>query len=265
VSLLDKRLGLQSLLSTDEELTYQGGPFDPRNPRSLINIAPAEVVECLREKMPIVYLYMNEQQLEAKFHPGPDLQKIRIAFWKEYEAAQTELRRMSIANIGRFLGQGSFGLAKTLKDPENLAVCLCPVTSYENFLEEGLMAGSKKLRQIIEMPLFNADGSPDHKTMEIVLKAVAFLDMRKHGGIVQKQLQVNMTKNSQSGLIQNASIEEIDAKIKQLEDKQELEIARREVGAQLPELIQIETTDKVINELEARYAGKTTSRRTRES
>jgi hypothetical protein len=258
MSLLNKNLGLQSLLSIDEDLYYDGGPFDPRNPRSLINIAPREVIETLKEKMPIPYLYMTEQQLEAKFYPSSDIQKIRIAFWKEYEMAQSELRKMNVANIGKQLGQPSLYLTKTLKDPEKLAVILCPVTSYDNFLEEGLMAGSKKLRQIIDMPLFNADGTPDHKTMEIVLKAVAFLDMRKHGGIVQKQLQVSLTKNSQNSLVQNASMEEIDAKIRQLEEKHELDIARKEVGSQLPELVEIETTDRVINELEARYSGKTT-------
>lgn len=256
MSLLDKNLGLQSLLNADEDIYYEGGPFDLRNPRSLINVAPREVIETLKERMPVAYLYMTEQQLEAKFRPSSDIQKLRIAFWKEYESAQCDLRKMNIANIGRLIGQASLSLARTLKDPQHLAVILCPVTSYDNFLEEGLMAGSKKLRQIIDMPLFNDDGTPDHKTMEIVLKAVAFLDMRKHGGIVQKQLQVSMTKNSQNSLIQNASMEEIDAKIRQLEEKHELDIARQEVGSQLPELVEIETTDKVINELEARFSGK---------
>jgi hypothetical protein len=244
MSLLERKPGLQSLLSADEDdVNFKGGPFDQTNPRSLINIAPEVVVTVLLEKMPVPYLYMTESALEKQFRPSADLQKIRVAFWKEYESAQSELRRMSLGNIGRYLGYPSLVIIRSLKDVEKLAVILCPVTSYDNFLEESLMAGSRRLREIIDLPFFKDDGTPDHKTMELVLKAIAFIDMRKHGGIVQKQLSVNMDKKSSKELIGNASIEEIDRKIKELEQADN---------------IGIKTMDKVINEYETSFSGKTT-------
>lgn len=235
--------GLQSLLDKKHE-DLRGGPFDASNPRALINIAPADVVEILRTEMPVHYLYMTEKELEAEFKPTADLQKVRIAFWKEYEAAQSALRKMNIANIGQFMGYGSMFIAKALRDVNHLAVILCPITSYDNFLEEALMAGARRLRELIDMKLTNDAGEPDHKAMEIVLKAVAFLDMRKNGGIVQKtKHEISMTKTTQNNLTSGATMEEIDAKIKMLESKNQLNFARQTVGAQKAPMIEVEDAD----------------------
>lgn len=221
------RTGHRSLLSEGEEFFTQGGPFDRSNPRSLINIAPREIVDILLEKVPLDLLYMSETELEDKLRPGPVIQRIRIAFWKEYEKAQSEIRKMQFSKIALELGQPSLFLLRTLKDPEKLAVVLCPVTSYDNFLEESLMAGLKRLRSIVEMPLFDHNGRPDHKTMDIVLKTVAFLDMRKNGGIVQRQLQVNVNKSTQNAVLNNVSLEELDEKIRQLESGKSVD---KEIG-----------------------------------
>jgi hypothetical protein len=181
---------------------------------------------------------MTEKELDKAFRPDSTLQKIRIAFWKEYEAAQSEFRKMTINGIGRYLGYGSIPLAKSLKKTESLAVILCPVTSYENFLEEALMTGAKRLREMLELPFITEEGKVDKATLDIVLKAVAFLDLRKNGGIVQRQVSVNMSKSSQESLIKNVSIDEIDAKIKELEEG--------------------DGTVREINAIEAEYAGKAT-------
>lgn len=249
-------IGLKALMQENDELYYKGGPFDRSNPRSLINIAPSEVVDILEERMPIKYLYMSEEELDDEFNPNREVQKIRLAFWKEYECAQSELRHMTLSHISLQLGAPSIYLVRVLKDVTKLACILCPPRSYELFLEEGLMSGMKRLREIIDMPMYTDEGKPDHKAMEVVLKAVAFLDMRKHGGIVQKQLQVTMTKNSQQKLVETASLEEIDAKIRELENKQSLSFARNAVGEQNALGVEIETTDKVINALEKEFSGK---------
>lgn len=240
-----ERKGLRALLDRNDE-DLAGGPFDRYDPRALINIAPLEVVDVLLHKMPVNLLYMTEAELDLELRPTADLQKLRIAFWKEYEMAQSALRRMTINNISHYLGYGSLSVTKALKNPQMLAVVLCPITSYDNFLEEALMAGAKRLREIINMKLFNDVGEPDHKTMEIVLKAVAFLDMRKHGGIVQKH-QIAMTKQSQNKLVGNATIDEIDAKIRQLEEKQKLRFAQDLVGEQKAPSIEMETTDDILD------------------
>lgn len=212
---------LRSLLSRAKpEINYRGGPFDTKNPRSLINIAPEEVVHMLMYKMTVDLLYMNELQLEEKFRPSSEIQKIRLAFWKEYETAQSELRKMTIANIGRFMGQPSASLLKVIRNVNHLAVILCPIASYENFLEEALMAGTKRLREMINLPFYKPDGELDHKTMDLILKAVAFIDLRKNGGIVQRQVQVNVDKKTAreiGSMPSSTSLEDIDKRIAELE------------------------------------------------
>ena len=212
---------LRSLLNKNNaDINYKGGPFDVKNPRALINIAPEEVVHMLMYKMSVDLLYLNELQLEEKFKPSSEIQKARLAFWKEYELAQSDLRKMTIGNIGRLMGQPSAWLLKILRRVDHLAVILCPIASYESFLEEALMAGTKRLREMINLPFYKPDGELDHKTLDLILKAVAFIDLRKNGGIVQRQVQVNVDKKTarEIGSMPSAtSLEDIDRRIAELE------------------------------------------------
>lgn len=197
---------------------YKGGPFDHTNARALINICPEEVRSVLLEKMSLDLLYMNEEELTQVIHPDASLNRLRLAFWKEYETAQSQVRHMTLSNVAIQLGFTSANVARTLKTPKLLAWVLCPPASYENFLEESLMAGMRKLREIIGLDIIK-DGEVDHKTAELILKATAFIDMRKNGGIVQKNLTVNLTKETQRKVMSTATLEELDLKIAELENR----------------------------------------------
>ena len=246
----DPKLGTHSLLSVDKDVQYRGGPFDPTNPRSLLNICPKEMRDGLSH-LPHFWLYMSEREIEAKVQPEPELNRIRLAFWKEYEKSQSELKPMHLSDISRHLGFPSVFLIKAFKSPPQLAWILCPPASYDTFLDEALSHGMKKLRQILDLPLFNQDGEVNTKAADLVLKAVAFLDLRKHGGIMARNMNLNVDASTKElrAITSAAQIEDIDAKIAELESRQEIEQARREVGARSAPQVQYAPTERLLNDM----------------
>jgi len=138
------------------------------------------------------------------------------------------LSKMSIRGIIGFLdGLPTIHVRDALSTPTSLAWILCPPASYDNMLEEALARGLSRINEILELPFYDSSGRPDSKIMELVLKATAFLDVRKHGMPTQRMestatvntLNVSVTKKDLKQLGSHSSIKEIDEKIKQLENK----------------------------------------------
>lgn len=215
----------ESLIKDDKDPYYRGGPFDREDPRSLINIMPREAVWCL-EKLPIAYLYMGEKELRQEIDPDVRLNQIRIAFWKEYDMARASLTKMTVAGMQSFLdGLPSIHVRHALQTPEKLAWILCPPASYDNMLEEALARGLGRINEILDLSLYNKDGEVDEKIATLILKAVAFIDIRKNGMPTQKteqtikQLNVNVNRRDIKQLGSHTRIEDLDAKIKELESQ----------------------------------------------
>jgi hypothetical protein len=76
-----------------------------------------------------------------------------------------------------------------------------------------------RIREILDLPLRDEDGKVNPKVGELILKAAAFLDLRTHGGFLQKSVhaEVGIGLNSVKKLADELSLEEIDKKIKELE------------------------------------------------
>jgi hypothetical protein len=189
-----KEAGNQCLIDTP-------GIVEKDNPRSLINIAPTGVAKLL-EELDSSWIEMSEKQLKQHVPDDPQLNRLRIAFWKEYDAAQSQLRPMMWAHNSAML-----------------AYILCPPVSYDVFLEEALSFGMTRIREILNLPLHDENGKVNAKVGELILKAAAFLDLRTHGGFLQKSVhaEVGMGVGSIKKLADQLSIEEINKKIAELE------------------------------------------------
>jgi hypothetical protein len=207
-----------------------GGPYDRKDPRSLYNIMPKECRPVL-DNMPITLLTMDEPHLEAAIKPTPYLNHLRRAFWMEYDMAQNTVTNMSLSGIQKCLGNNSPSilLREYLLSEKSLAWVLIPPTHYDSLIEEALNRGMRRLNQILDMPMVHPDGSTDHKAAEIILKAVAFLDIRKNGMPTQnitqdvRQLSVSVTSSEAKKLGMLPRSEELDLKIKKLEERLKLE------------------------------------------
>lgn len=211
-------------------LFREGGPYDKNDKRSLYNIMPKECRRVL-DSMPVSFLTMDEPHLESLLKPTPYLNQLRRAFWQEYDMAQNTVTTMTLKGIQANIGTNSPSilLREYLSDPKTLAWVLIPPTHYDNLLEEALNRGMRRLQQILDMPLTHPDGSVDHKAAEIVLKAVAFLDMRKNGLPTQRVLQdvrqvsVSVTSGDAKKMGMLPRAEELDKKIQMLEERLKLE------------------------------------------
>lgn len=207
------------------------GAFESENPRSLINIAPTGLREMIAD-LPINYLTLSERSLYNLAKPDPMLNRLRIAFWKEFENAQASVSDMNWVGITKMIQRPSIMIRKLLEDQHKLAWVLCPPVSYDVFLQEALSHGMDRIREILDLPLRNDEGKVDAKVAELILKAAAFLDLRRHGGFVQKSVNmdigVGMSERQARNFGEKVTIEDISHKIKQLE--QELGMEKEQAG-----------------------------------
>lgn len=214
------------------KLFHQGGPYDKQDKRSLYNVMPRECRNTL-DDMPVSFLTMDESHLEGLIKPTPYLNQLRSAFWQEYDAAQNTLTLMTLKGIQGFIGSGSPSilLREYLTDEKTLAWVLIPPTHYDALVDEALSRGMRRIQQIIDLPMITPSGEIDHASINLIMKAVAFLDIRKNGMPTQhtttdiRQLSVNLTKKDVKSLGLATRSDELDLKIKQLEEKLKLEHA----------------------------------------
>jgi len=204
--------GEHSLLDTN-------GILDESNPRSLLSIAPRGVADLIG-KLPPEWLKRPESVLVRMVQVEPQLNRLRIAFWKEYDHAQSQMRGMLWANISRLVQRPSVSIADYFHNHATLAYILCPPASYDVFLEEALSHGMGRIREILDLPLTDENGRVNAKVGELILKAAAFLDLRTHGGFLQKSahVEVGIGVNQMKKFSEQMSIADIDKKIKELEN-----------------------------------------------
>lgn len=222
------------LVEVEDELYAPGAVFDTTDPRSLYNIIPDHLKRAISQ-VPTELFFESEAVLRRKCKADAFLNRVRLAFWREYEEAQSNVSRMRESVIARSVDLPTVRLRALLSDPKKLPFVLVPPASYENFLEEASSIGLSRLREIIDTPFQDPEtGKLDHKAMEIVLKAVAFIDMRRNGGIMQRSMNMHgiVDARGSKAMAKQIKSEDIDRRLQELREKKELMLARQTVGDQ---------------------------------
>lgn len=146
--------------------------------------------------------------------------RIRVAFWMEFDRATATGTNMNMARVYSGICTGEHFHGLVIRKPEKLAWILTPLTSYTIAMEEALVSGIEKLREVFEFPLYNKRGEPDVRVGELILKAVAQLDLRVKGAIIQKiqtqSLNVHAHVNKPT-----ESMSDLDKRLEELEQKAE--------------------------------------------
>jgi hypothetical protein len=144
-------------------------------------------------------------------------------------------------------------ITKRLREQIMLAFIMCPPVTYDTFLTEALDKGLSRLREILDLPLHKADGTVDTRVADLHVKVTAFIDMRKNGGIVQKTMNLNVDAKTSLGevkkMAKDLSVEELDRKIKQLEERKTLEITREE-NVDFVKAIEVKPSKRMMEEFE---------------
>jgi hypothetical protein len=213
-----------------DELPMAAELFDRDDPRSLVNLLPLPLAKLFESDwVNKKFLYLTEREAERKLTPDSVVYKIRIAFWKVFEVARATHKAISIKSVAELSGLPEHYVRSIIMHrPGAFTFILIPPTSYETELDEALMFGMRRLREdILTLPLtgkrWTKDGVEEEvplpENAKIVLQAVAFLDMRRHGGIVQKQLTVHNDISKGNAQIAKQSMQELDQKIRELEER----------------------------------------------
>lgn len=145
----------------------------------------------------------------------PTTSRLRLAFWTEYDSAIGDMRVMSFENIQHATRLTREAIMKILINPKRLAWVLTPPASYEDYISETLNYGIRRLREdILTMNIRTPNGDVDTRKAKLLMDAIAFVDLRKHGGIVQKSMHMHAHTNTPTPKMDIASIEE---RIRELE------------------------------------------------
>lgn len=221
--------------------TISADIYDKKDPRSLVNMLPkkwSDTFEKIVTNDPLVFT-ISEEEAFKKYSPNTALCRIRFAFWREYERARSKFQTIDVTQISGIVKLPSFYIENLLCDENNLSFILTPPTHYENILDEALSYAMKRIREeVLTLPfkkkeitvISNADGSQeaienevvDHQVVDKFLKAAQMLDIRVHGGIVQKNIHLHKQVTELEPTAVQRDLIDIDKRIKELEAMDEV-------------------------------------------
>ncbi len=194
--------------------------------RSLINIVPPALESAFlaaANANPELFAG-DERDLYKKLRdsartPSPTDNRLRLAFWMEYDRAQANFKNIRIDNVFGGICTRSYFYGAYLNNPHKVAWLLMPPTSYVVKMEETLDFGLDQLRDILEMEC----GPRDVKLMELKAKIVAMVDQRVRGAVTQRienrnmNLNVNTSDKQVASLAITGTMDQLDLRLKQLE------------------------------------------------
>jgi len=224
-------------------------PYDINHPRSMINKVPNWLRERMQGQLMMEYMRMDEEKLQEIVKPTLTINRLRTAFWYEYEKLFAKYgssynshsdHGLSIHRVCSGICSVSYFMYDVARNDAYLAWISHPPLNYEKSMQEALTHGLDRVREILNLPMleykFTKDGLPcvdpctnqpvmiaNEKVANIILKTVAFIDLRIKGAIPQ-QIQQNINRNSINYNVRDANsrvtvdVEALDSKLLTIED-----------------------------------------------
>lgn len=201
--------------------------------RSVINLVPGAVSEALlgTSKARPELFQMDERTLlkqlrEEEMLPTPTDNRLRLAFWNEYDRSQERRGMMDMVAVYAGVCNKSYFYGRYLTRPEKMAWLVCPPASYEVVATEALSFGLEQLREILSLPVKDTQGRVNVKLGELQAKIVVMLDQRLKGGFTQRleqksmHLNISTTDAQVSKIAMQGSMSDIEKRIKELERRE---------------------------------------------
>lgn len=221
-----------------KELTFNTYISQIEEPRSFLNLLPEGMKQNVLS-IPQELIGKDEEELieilkdNYRYVPTASVEAMRNNFWMEHDRVVTtrnEIMNQSNIYLGVVSRQQFHDIVNTA--PHVMAYIITRPPEYEAVMRGLLNLSTRKIRDVLNLPLKKADGSvQDAKIIELVLKAAAMVDLRAKGGYVQRSETKNLTlmkqENSYTNVFTAASSNkptdlsalagDIDAKIAALE------------------------------------------------
>jgi hypothetical protein len=169
------------------------------NKKSVYNLMPSRLRTIVERQGVRDLLSLEEWELKRKVSKiSPTLNRLRYSFWNEYYRAVDSCKPMVQRNV--FAGVCTAeAYNKFLSKDDCVAWIMCPPTDTVIALKETLNHGLDRIREILDLPLMRIESVKvgkdefedrevvDEKVANLMLKAVAMIDLRLHGSYVQVQ------------------------------------------------------------------------------
>jgi len=195
--------------------------------------------------------------IDFEWHPSTSVEGLRANFWHEFDRIQIAREpRLIKRNIWRQVCSPDYFqqlVTDPLKWPVWAFIISRPV-EYDLEMRTMLALSTRRIKEMLMIPIYNNEGQPrDPKTLDIILKAAAMVDMRNKGSYVQrtenKTLQINHNTNNntttidvRSKPIEDLNPVEIQERLKILEQELSVEEQRQleQIGTPLPSTVIIQ-------------------------
>lgn len=201
--------------------------FDEANPRSVINMVPGRVKEeMLRLQIMYPHYFIEtETELYDILKPSDLDDRLRVAFWHEYDRAQDRGVSMQMKNVFSLFCSDVTFYKKILISAGRFAWIINRPSDYAMSLEASLNHGKNTLDKIIKMKVFDEKGNIDKVKAGIFLKAYELLDNRVKGGplqrIEQKTKTMHIKTTDTNPDLVERELQELEAKYKVASDTSE--------------------------------------------
>jgi hypothetical protein len=204
--------------------------WDRTNERAVLNLVPGQVQQAFinaSQREPEIF-GIDERDLFKRLRstgrtPSPTDNRLRMAFWYEYDQAQLTLKPMEMKRVYAGVCSDAYFYQRYLGVPHRVAWMLTPVTDYVTKTKEALDFGLDRIREILEREPVNHKGQFDSRLAELQVKITWMLEQRVKGAVVQraevKTMGLNIhTTDKQVGqaMIEN-SMESMEKRLKELE------------------------------------------------
>ncbi len=202
--------------------------LDQKHPQSMINLVPEWLKNRMLSEGMQRYLRMSEDELVENVKPNLTLKRLRSSFWYEYERIHRNYGRWPDKrknNVGMYrvcngVCTTQYFMDKISRNDLYLSWIVRPPINYDKALNEALEHGVSRLREILNLPLYKTKldrhgipvvdphteevvQEPDDKIANIILKTVAFLDLRIKGAVTQRIHQVTESNISSQQINMN--------------------------------------------------------------
>lgn len=148
---------------------------------------------------------LDEEKLRLLVQPSYNMQLIRHTFWAEVRFAYFNNRAVLIENVfNGIMNRSSF--IKNLTLPI-AAYILCPTYEHAVKLEQAHELAMQSVVAILATPR-SSDPKVDYNYDRLKLEIFKFLDDKRHGAAVQKQLNINHELKA-NGKDDTATVDEI--------------------------------------------------------
>lgn len=173
---------------------YSNPIKDKDNARSIINIVPTYVSRQIAV-IPDAIFEMDEDELRKAARATLVEEQLRISFWREYNSAQDNQKKINISNVyGPVCSQSHF-VKRIISNSHKLAFMLTPPQDYKLRLESMLDFGFAQLEEILRLPNKDNKGNPNTKLIAEKFKIVDSLHNRVMGAIPHRIDTRNVNTN----------------------------------------------------------------------